>query len=185
MAKLPIKYSHQGQDELFGLPIKLMLPQNDPVHIVSAVLDSIDITPIHATYQGGAMAYDPRMMLKVIVYGYLCNIYLGRALAKCIKRDINFIWLANYAPPDFRTLNRFRSVRLADGVFDSIFTQVVELLTDCGVVSLEQQFINGTKIGSVANRYTFVWRGSVEKNRAKLQQKVHTVLQQARDGLGE
>lgn len=91
MAKLPIKYSHQGQDELFGLPIELMLPQNDPVHIVSAVLDSIDITPLHATYQGCAMAYDPRMMLKVIVYGYLCNIYLGRAHSKCIKRDINFI----------------------------------------------------------------------------------------------
>lgn len=93
--------------------------------------------------------------------------------------------MATYAPPDFRTLNRFRSVRLANGVFYSIFTQVVELLTDCGVVSWEQQFIDGTKIESVANRYTFVWRGSVEKNRAKLQQKVHTVLQQARDGLGE
>ena len=53
------------------------------------------------------------------------------------------------------------------------------------MVSWEQQFIDGTKIESVANRYTFVWRGSVEKNRAKLQQKVHTVLQQARDGLGE
>ncbi len=93
--------------------------------------------------------------------------------------------MANYAPPDFRTLNRFRSVRLADGWFDSIFTQVVELLTDCGVVSWEQQVIDGTKIESVANRYTIVWRRSVEKNRAKLQQKVHTVLQQARDVLGE
>ncbi len=186
LAKLPIKYSLQGQDELFGPSLEDLVPANDPVRIVSAVLDSLDLSDIYASYQGGgAAAYDPLMMLKIIVYGYLCNVYSGRQLARLIKRDVNFMWLTHYEAPDFRTLNYFRSVRLADGAFDRIFTQVVMLLNERGVVSLEQQFIDGTKLESVANRYTFVWRGTVEKNKAKLEQRLSAVLKHAREAVGQ
>ena len=87
--------------------------------------------------------------------------------------------------PDFRTINRFRSERLADGRFDGLFRQVVLLLNDEGLVSLKVQYIDGTKIESVANRYTFVWKGSVEKNKARLEAKVDAVLKEAEHVLEE
>lgn len=79
--------------------------------------------------------------------------------------------------PDFRTINYYRGKRLKDG-FDSVFTQVVKLLHEEGFVSLEVQYIDGTKIESVANKYTFVWRGSVEKHDARLKAKTAVLLSQ-------
>ena len=79
--------------------------------------------------------------------------------------------------PDFRTINYYRGKRLKD-IFDAVFTQVVELLHEKGFVSLNVQYVDGTKIESVANKYTFVWRGSVEKYDARLKAKTEALLSQ-------
>lgn len=95
------------------------------------------------------------------------------------------MWLSGMNRPDFRTINRFRSGRLADGRFESVFHQVVGLLHDEGLISLDVQYIDGNKIESVANKYTFVWKGSVEKNKAKLLANVDGVLKEAEEILAE
>lgn len=87
------------------------------------------------------------------------------------------MWLAGMKRPDFRTINYYRSKRLKEG-FDTVFTQVVRLLHEEGFVSLKVQYIDGTKIESVANKYTFVWRGSVEKYDARLKAKTEALLRQ-------
>ena len=125
------------------------------------------------------------MLLKVVVYAYLTNIYSGRRMASLLEENVFFMWLSGMSRPDFRTINRFRSERLADGRFESIFQQVVELLHDEGLISLDVQYIDGTKIESVANKYTFVWKGSVEKNKAKLIAKVDGILKEAEAVLDE
>lgn len=125
------------------------------------------------------------MLLKVVVYAYLTNVYSGRRMASLLEENVIFMWLSGMNRPDFRTINRFRSERLADGRFESIFRQVVELLHDEGLISLDVQYIDGTKIESVANKYTFVWKGSVEKNKAKLIAKVDGVLKEAEAVLEE
>lgn len=84
--------------------------------------------------------------------------------------------------------NRFRN-RVKEEI-NNVFTQLVLLLAAKGFVSLEVEYIDGTKIESKANKYTFVWRKSVEKNRAKLQEKIRALLQQvdeaaAQDNSGE
>ena len=85
-------------------------------------------------------------------------------------RDIHYIWLAGYEKPDFITINRFRN-RVKEEI-NNVFTQLVLVLADKGFISLEVEYIDGTKIESKANKYTFVWRKSVERNRAKLMDKV-------------
>ena len=125
------------------------------------------------------------MLLKVVVYAYLTNIYSGRRMAMLLEENVFFMWLSGMSRPDFRTINRFRSERLADGRFESIFRQVVELLHEEGLISLDVQYIDGTKIESVANKYTFVWKGSVENNKAKLIAKVDCVLKEAEAVLEE
>lgn len=101
------------------------------------------------------------MLLKVVVYAYLCNVYSGRQMEKLLLENIHFMWLSGMNRPDFRTINRFRSERLSGGRLEGVFTKVVEPLNDEGLVSFNVQYIDGTKIESVANKYTFVWKGSV------------------------
>ena len=65
---------------------------------------------------------------------------------------------------DFNTINLFRKNRLAD-VMDDIFTQVVQMLVDAKLVSLEVQYIDGTKIEANANTYTFVWKKATKTDK--------------------
>ncbi len=186
MAKIQYKDYNQNDFLLFPPCVGDFIPESHPVRTVSAMLDRIDICEIESTYKGGGTtSYHPRMLLKVIVYGYLTNIYSGRQMERQLMENVHFMWLSGMNRPDFRTINRFRSERLTDGRFDSIFTQVVSLLHDEGLISLQSQYIDGTKIESVANKYSFVWKGSVEKNKAKLEKKVDAILRNAEEVLAE
>ena len=186
MTKVLYKSYTQNDSLLFPPCIGDFIPENHPVRTVNAILDNFDISEIESTYKGGGTtSYHPRMLLKIVVYAYLTNIYSGRRMASLLEENVFFMWLSGMSRPDFRTINRFRSERLADGRFESIFRQVVELLHEEGLVSLDVQYIDGTKIESVANKYTFVWKGSVEKNKAKLIAKVDGVLKAAEAVLEE
>lgn len=95
------------------------------------------------------------MMLKVVLYGYLNNIYSSRKIEQALTDRISFMWLSGNQTPDHNTINRFRSSHLKDSIHD-IFTQVVVMLVEMGYLSLEVAYVDGTKIESRACRYTFV-----------------------------
>ena len=178
MAKLAIKSDNRKQNLLLPPSLDELVPENHMVRVVDAVLDRLDISDILSTYRGGGnSAFNPKMMLKVLVFAYLSNVYSSRRIEELLKRDIYFMWLAGMKRPDFRTINYYRGKRLKEG-FDTVFTQVVRLLHEEGFVSLKVQYIDGTKIESVANKYTFVWRGSVEKYDARLKAKTEALLRQ-------
>jgi len=183
MAKVTFKSYNPNDNLLFPPCLGDYLPKNHNARVVSAIIDRLDISEIESGYKGGgASSYNPRMLLKVIVYAYLNNVYSGRKMERLLVENIAFMWLSGMQRPDFRTINLFRSKRLA-GKFDSLFTQVVLLLNEEGFVSLDVQYIDGTKIESAANKYTFVWKGSVEKNKARLEAKVRSVLETAEQTL--
>ena len=178
MAKLAIKSDNRKQNLLLPPSLDELVPENHMVRVVDAVIDRLDISDILSTYRGGGnSAFNPKMMLKVLVFAYLSNIYSSRRIEELLRRDIYFMWLAGMKRPDFRTINYYRGKRLKEG-FDAVFTQVVRLLHEEGFVSLKVQYIDGTKIESVANKYTFVWRGSVEKYDARLKAKTEALLRQ-------
>ena len=178
MAKLAIKSDNRKQNLLLPPSLDELVPENHMVRVVDAVIDRLDISDILSTYRGGGnSAFNPKMMLKVLVFAYLSNVYSSRRIEELLRRDIYFMWLAGMKRPDFRTINYYRGKRLKDG-FDAVFTQVVELLHEEGFVSLKVQYVDGTKIESVANKYTFVWRGSVEKYDARLKAKTEALLSQ-------
>ena len=153
------------------------ISQNDPVRVVDHIVECLDLKGFSKLYkEKGRCAYDPKMMLKIILYAYMNNIYSCRKIERQVQRDIHYIWLAAQERPDFVTINRFRN-RVKNEI-NNIFTQVVLLLADRGFITLDVEYIDGTKIESKANKYTFVWRKTVEKNRAKLQQKIRVLLQQ-------
>ena len=177
MPKLHFRPYICTQTVLFPQRIDENIAENAPVRIVNAVVDGLNVDNFRKLYKAsGRSPYHPKMMLKVILYAYMNNIYSCRRIEKLLLRDIHFIWLAGYEKPDFITINRFRN-RVKDEL-NNVFTQLVLLLAERGFVTLDVEYIDGTKIESKANKYTFVWRKTVEKNRGKLMEKIRVLLQQ-------
>lgn len=161
---------------LFPEDIFSKIPLDHPVRLINAVVDELDISSILSQYKGGGTtSYHPRMMIKVLFYAYFNNIYSSRKIERALTENIYFMWLSGHSLPDHRTINYFRGKRLK-GQIHQLFADVVRLLQELQCVSLQVQYIDGTKIESSSNRYTFVWRGSVEKNKAKLEAKIQDVL---------
>ena len=169
---------------LFPQRIDEDIAENDPVRIVNTIVDSLNLEAFKKLYkEKGRSPYHPRMMLKVILYAYMNNVYSCRRIEKLLLRDIHYIWLAGYEKPDFITINRFRN-RVKNEI-NNIFTQVVLILSSKGFITLDVEYIDGTKIESKANKYTFVWRKSVEKNRAKLMKKISVLLDQVEEVIAQ
>ena len=160
------------------------IAENDPVRVVDAIVEGLDLREFKKLYhEKGRCPYHPKMMLKIILYAYMNNIYSCRKMEMAVQRDIHYIWLAAQERPDFVTINRFRN-RVKKEI-NNIFTQVVLVLADKGFITLDVEYIDGTKIESKANKYTFVWRKTVEKNRAKLQEKIRVLLGQIDDAVAQ
>ena len=179
MAKVVFKSYNQNDNLLFPPCLGDFIADNDPVRVLNTVVDNLDISEIESSYEGGgASSYNPRMLVKVVFYAYLQNVYSGRKMEQLLRRDVNFMWLSGMQRPDFNTINLFRKNRLAD-VVDNLFTQVVAMLVEGKFVSLEVQYIDGTKIEANANKYTFVWKRATKTNRGKLDKKVKAILKEA------
>ena len=176
MAKIAFKELTSNQNVLFPVSLSEKIASNHPVRIVNQVVDCLDITCLLSGYKGGGTSsYHPRMMLKVLFYAYLNNIYSCRKIEKALEENIHFMWLSGNNTPDFRTINNFRGKRLKEDIKE-LFSAIVVLLHESNYISLDVQYIDGTKIESASNRYSFVWRGSVEKNKVKLEAKIQAVL---------
>ena len=162
------KYYNQNQTVLFPYSVEELIPDNHPVRIVNDILERINIDPLLKAYsKEGNPSYHPVMMLKVMVFAYMNNIYSSRKIEKALRENINFMWLSNMSIVDHNTVNRFRAHKL-EAAFKDIFSQVVLLLAEEGLVSLKQVFVDGTKIEAQSNRYTFVWANAIKTNKEKM-----------------
>lgn len=175
--KLHFREYTPKQMVLFPQRLDKDIAENDPVRVVDAVIDNLRLDNFKKLYKvSGRSPYHPKMMLKAVIYGYMNNIYSCRKIEAALKRDIHFIWLAGYEQPDFNTINRFRN-RVKDEI-NEVFTQLVIALSEKGFVTLDVEYIDGTKTESKANKYTFVWRKTTERNRARLVAKIKALLEQ-------
>jgi transposase len=166
------KANHQHQLMAFPPSLDELVAEDHPVRIVHEVLERIDITSLLHQYKpGGASSYHPRMLLKALVYAYINNIYSSRKIEDALQRDIYFMWLTGMSKPDHNTINRFRGQRLQRSL-QPIFTQVVLLLCDEGLLSVKDLYTDGTKIEANANRYTFVWGKAIKTSKERIKQQL-------------
>jgi len=173
------KTYNQGQEVLFPESLDQYIPSDHPVRLVSEVVDQLDISAILASYKGGGTSsFHPRMMIKVLFYAYLDNTFSSRKIEKALRGNIYFMWLSGKQFPDFRTINYFRSHRLKDHI-QTLFSKIVLLLGELGMIDLSGvAYTDGTKLEANANKYTFVWRGTVEYNQGRLETKLKNVLEE-------
>jgi len=164
------KFKAYHQNQLMVLPPSFdeLIEPTHPVRVVNQIIDEINLDPLLKKYKGGGCtSYHPRMLLKVLIYGYLCNLYSSRKIESATKENINFMWLAGMQKPDHNTINRFRTDRLK-GIVKKVFTQVVLLMSESGHVELQSAYTDGTKIESQGNRYTFVWGKRIKTSKENI-----------------
>ena len=166
--------SHENNQLVIILNSEIELSKDAPVRVTSAQLEELDYRKLYEAYssKGRKSVTDPRVMFKVMAYGYQCGIYSTRKLEEACQYRIDFKWLLeNEKTPDHSTLSRFRTGRCAEAVED-LFYQYVQLLEEQGETDHKSVFIDGTKLESRAGRYTFTWRGTAEKNLEKTKKRV-------------
>jgi len=140
----------QCQGLLLPPSLDEFVPENHEARIINEVVDTIDLWPLLTKYEGGgAPAYHPAMMLKVIIYAYSRDIYSSRSIAQGLKTDTAFMFLSGLQSPDFRTLCLFRAEH-AD-VLPNLFVEVVRLCAFLGMVGLGHIAFDGTKLKANAS----------------------------------
>ncbi len=175
--KVVFKTYSPNQGMLLPPSLDELIAGAHPVRVVNEVIESLNLELLEKAYKGGGTSsYHPRMLLKILVYGYVTNTYSSRKLEAATKENIHFMWLAGMQHPDHNTINSFRGRRLQDAL-KNIFTQVVELLVEEGVLSLKDINVDGTKIEANANRYTFVWGNAIKTNKEKMKKQLEDLWQ--------
>jgi transposase len=165
-----MRFKDYNQNQTILLPYSFddLIPEKHPVRVIDQVVDSLNIQPLLKAYsKEGNPGYHPKMLLKVMLYGYMTNIYSSRKIELALRENINFMWLSSMTIVDHNTINRFRSDKLKDS-FKEIFKQVVLMLANEGLITLKNIYTDGTKIEAQAGRYTFVWGNSIKTNKAKM-----------------
>lgn len=166
------------QSLLLPPSLEELIPSHHLVRVVNVVVDRMDITAIINRYAGGGTsAYHPRMLLKVLLYGYCMKIYTGRRLAKALREDVNFMWLSAYNRPDFRTINLFRSGLLKDSIED-VFKSMLVFLMEQGYIKFENYFCDGSTFGANANRHKMVWKKNAQRYKEATERKCKELFKQ-------
>lgn len=162
------------------LNLEMLIPEDESVRLLSQILEGFNYTKLYKAYssKGRKPAVDPKTMFKVLTYAYSNNIYSSRKIETACRRDINFMWLLQgEKKPDHSTIARFRKDYLPLAIED-LFYQMVQYLHSIGEVKFENLFVDGTKIEANANRYTFVWKKVVNKNEAKMFEKIKCSIEE-------
>lgn len=172
---MQVDYTLYERGRQLKLPIEteIFIAEDNPVRLVSAVVERMDISKIERSYsREGRNEYPPRILLKVLIYAYLRMIYSSREIERACRENICFMYLlGDNAVPDHNTIARFRTGPLK-AAKQELLEQLVAMLAERGYMSLATIFIDGTKIEANANRYSFVWKKSVEKSLKKLRERI-------------
>ena len=167
------------------LDVELLIPADDPVRLLSAFVEGMELSDLYQTY--GKIKKNqatPRQLFKIMVYASMNRIYSSRDIETACHRDINFMYLLEGKPvPDHATFARFLSLHFAQ-CSKKTLAELSQLLYSLGEISGKTIFIDGTKIESAANKYTFVWKKAVTKHQARLFDKILLLVKECEELYG-
>jgi len=182
-SNLTFKQDRRGESLLFPVSLESWLPAYHPVRFIDSIIDEMDISDLFSSYSGGGTSvYHPRMMLKLLCYGYMDRCYSSRVLEKQTRENLCYMWLCGSQTPDHSTIARFRTKRMKNSIKE-VFAQVVRLLFEKGVILLKDQKTDGTKMESVANRHSHVWQKNINRFKGNLEEKIVQLLAEIDDAI--
>src|SRR5215469_12685120 len=168
------------QDLLLPPSLRDWLPENHLAYCVSDVVDQLDLSAIEAVYEEedrGQPPYHPRMMTKILLYGYCAGVYSSRRIQKHLVEDVAFRVLAAGNQPDFRTIADFRKLHLR--ALEELFQQVLRLVLEVGPLKLGRVALDGSKVRANASKHKAMSYGRMEESEKLLRKEVQKLLKQA------
>ena len=168
------------QSLLLPPDVREWLPEGHLAHHVSDLVDGLDLTAFYAPYEGDGRRnapYDPRMMVKVLLYAYATGVFSSRRIARKLEEDIGFRVLAAGNFPQHRTLCEFRRRHLSD--FEALFVEVVHLAQELGLARLGKLSIDGTKVRANASKRKAMSYDRMQSEERRLESEVKALLRQA------
>jgi len=175
-------FRHYDQHQSFLLPPSLddWLPEDHVARFLSEVVDDmLDLSSVYASYErtDGAPPYDPKMMLKLLLYAYSTGVTSSREMERRCQVDVAFRWLTANAVPDYRSISRFRRRHLL--ALDDLFIQGLALCAEAGLVSLGRVALDGTKLRASASRHKAMSHDRMGPKIEELQAQVAAILAEA------
>lgn len=168
------------QDFLLPPSLREWLPEGHLAYYVSDMVDQLDLSAIHAVYEKelrGQPPYDPRMMTKVLVYGYCLGVCSSRRIQKRLQEDIGFKVLAAGNEPDFRTIADFRKNHLE--ALEGLFAQVLDLALESGAMKVGRVALDGTKVKANASKHKAMSYGRMKEKQKQIREEVKRILAEA------
>ena len=158
-----------GQQKINFNFYELSLPDDDPVYTLKKVMEDLDFSGLLANCSDkGRTGYNPIMMYAVVTYANMRGVRSVDRIVELCERDLAFIWLTRGQKPKRDAFYEFKGKKLTSKILDDLNYQFLRRLQKEGLVTLKELFIDGTKIEANANRYTFVWRGTINYHLAVL-----------------
>src|SRR6266436_5168303 len=179
---MPKVYRSYQPEQDFLLPPSLRewLTEDHLAYFVSDVVDQLDLTAMHAVYgeeQRGQPPYDPRMMTKLLVYGYCVGVFSSRRIQQRLTEDIAFRVLAAGSTPNFRTISDFRKIHLA--TLEGLFEQVLKIALEAGAMKLGRVALDGTKVKANASKHKAMSYDRMKEKERQIRAEVRELLAQA------
>ncbi len=186
--KLMYKPYIPNENLIFPPNLGDFIAEDAPVRLISDIVEQLNLKEVHESYSkssDGQPPYNPVMLLKVILFGYMNNIFSTRGLEEAMRRDAHLIWLSSYQFPDHTTISRFKTRCMP--FIKKIFAGLVTVLVERGEINLsEDLYIDGTTIRSRAARRKIKWRSNYERFSASadddVQEAVNGLLDQIENG---
>lgn len=169
-------------DQMFLMPPSIAdwVPEDHLARFVSELVDEVvDLGPFLAVYteKRGFPPYDPRLMLKLLIYGYTTGVRSSRKIEKACHDDVAFRFLAANQAPDFRSVARFRRRHLT--ALDALFLEILKLCQQAGMVKLGRVALDGSKVRANASRRKAMSYKRMTEREADLQREVDDLLADA------
>src|SRR5260370_42508548 len=161
------------QDLLLPPSLGDWLPEDHLAYFVSDVVEQLDLLAIESGYEGedrGQPPYHPRMMTKVLGYGYFVGEFSSPRIQKRLAEDEAFRVLAAGNQPDFRTISNFRKVHLK--ALEGLFQQVLRLVLEVGALKLGRVALDGSKVKANASKHKAMSYGRMEETEKRLREEV-------------
>ncbi len=163
------KYFDLGQQKINFNLYQIGLPEDDAVYTLKRILKELNFNKLFSRYSNkGRKGYNPIMIYALIVYANMRGIRSVDTIVDLCQRDICFMWLAQGEKPKRDVFYDFMNNKATVEIIEDLHYQFIDILKKEGYVSLKSLFIDGTKIEANANRYTFVWRGSINYHLSNL-----------------
>lgn len=158
-----------GQQKINFKFYELSLPDDDPVYTLKKVMEEMDFSGLLARYSNkGRNGFNPIMKYGVLTYASMRGIRSVDRIVELCERDLAFIWLTQGERPKRDAFYDFIDKKLTPEILEDLNYQFLRRLKKEGLITLEALYVDGTKIEANANRYTFVWRGTLNYHLAGL-----------------